>query len=434
MAIPEEIDMPLIIFGIAFLVFLLIGVPVSISLGGAAMAYVFALGDLSPTMLVMTSFSGITSYPLLAIPLFILGGNLMSAGGLTKDLVSFTRKLLGSISGGLGLATILASAIFSAISGAAVATVVAIGMIMLPAMKEAGYEDEVAAGITATASCMGPIIPPSVPFILYGVIANVSIGKLFLGGVIPGLMLGAGLMIYIYFVAKKRGYPRQKAATLKEILVSAWYALPALFMPILIMGGILGGIFTPTEAAGVLVFYSLIVGAFLKRELKWKDLPRILLDTGKDSAMVLFLLALSEPFSWVIASEQLPQIMINLISNISSSPLVVLLLINILLLIIGIPMETAPAIAIVTPVLAPIAMQLGIDPVHMGIVVCFNLVLGLVTPPVGAVLFVTCGMTGMSLERLSKGVWPAFFIALAVLVLITYVPAFTTFLPNLLMK
>lgn len=426
--------MPLIIFGIAFLVFLLIGVPVSISLGGAAMAYVFALGDLSPTMLVMTSFSGITSYPLLAIPLFILGGNLMSAGGLTKDLVSFTRKLLGSISGGLGLATILASAIFSAISGAAVATVVAIGMIMLPAMKEAGYEDEVAAGITATASCMGPIIPPSVPFILYGVIANVSIGKLFLGGVIPGLMLGAGLMIYIYFVAKKRGYPRQKAATLKEILVSAWYALPALFMPILIMGGILGGIFTPTEAAGVLVFYSLIVGAFLKRELKWKDLPRILLDTGKDSAMVLFLLALSEPFSWVIASEQLPQIMINLISNISSSPLVVLLLINILLLIIGIPMETAPAIAIVTPVLAPIAMQLGIDPVHMGIVVCFNLVLGLVTPPVGAVLFVTCGMTGMSLERLSKGVWPAFFIALAVLVLITYVPAFTTFLPNLLMK
>lgn len=426
--------MPLIIFGIAFVGLLAIGVPVSIGLGGAAMAYVFALGDLSPTMLIMTTFSGMTAYPLLAIPLFILGGNLMSGGGLTKDLVGFTRKLLGSVTGGLGLATILASAIFAAISGAAVATVVAIGMVMLPAMKEAGYDDEVAAGITATASCMGPIIPPSVPFILYGVIANVSIGKLFLGGAIPGIMLGAGLMIYMYFIAKKRKYPRQPRASLKEILRSGFQALPALFMPVLIMGGILAGMFTPTEAAGVLVAYSLIVGMFLKKELKWKHLPKILLDTGKDSAMVLLLLALSEPFSWVIASEQLPLTMINFISGISSSPIVILLLINVLLIIIGIPMETAPAIAIVTPVLAPIAIQLGIDPVHMGVIVCFNLVLGLITPPVGAVLFVTCGMTGISLEKLSKGVWPPFFIALAVLLLVTYIPALTTFLPNLLMK
>jgi C4-dicarboxylate transporter DctM subunit len=205
-------------------------------------------------------------------------------------------------------------------------------------------------------------------------------------------------------------------------------------MPVLIMGGILAGIFTPTEAAGILVVYSLIVGVFLKKELKWKQLPKILLESGKDSAMVLLLLALSEPFSWVIAVEQLPQVMITLISSISSSPIVVLLLINILLIIIGIPMETAPAIAIVTPVLAPIAIQMGIDPVHMGVIVCFNLVLGLITPPVGAVLFVTCGMTGMSLEKLSKGIWPPFFIALAVLLLITYVPALTTFLPNLLMK
>jgi len=281
---------------------------------------------------------------------------------------------------------------------------------------------------------MGPIIPPSVPFILYGVIANVSIGKLFLGGAIPGIMLGAGLMIYMYFIAKKRKYPRQPRASLKEILRSGFQALPALFMPVLIMGGILAGMFTPTEAAGVLVAYSLIVGMFLKKELKWKHLPKILLDTGKDSAMVLLLLALSEPFSWVIASEQLPLTMINFISGISSSPIVILLLINVLLIIIGIPMETAPAIAIVTPVLAPIAIQLGIDPVHMGVIVCFNLVLGLITPPVGAVLFVTCGMTGMSLEKLSKGVWPPFFIALAVLLLVTYIPALTTFLPNLLMK
>jgi len=426
--------MPLFIFGIAFVGLLAIGVPVSIGLGGAAMAYVFALGDLSPTMLVMTTFSGMTAYPLLAIPLFILGGNLMSAGGLTKDLIKFARKLLGSVSGGLGLATILASAIFAAISGAAVATAVAIGMVMIPAMKEAGYDEEVAAGVTATASCMGPIIPPSVPFILYGVIANVSIGKLFLGGVIPGFMLGFGLMFYMYFVAKKRKYPKQERSTLKEIIFSAWQALPALFMPVIIMGGIMGGAFTPTEAAGVLVIYSIIIGIFLKKELKWKDIPKILLNSGKDSAMVLLLLALSEPFSWVIASEQIPQLMLNIIQSFSTSPIVVLFLINILLIIIGIPMETAPAIAIVAPVIAPIAIQLGIDPVQMGVVVCFNLVLGLITPPVGAVLFVTCGMTGMKIEKLAKGIWPPFFIAIAVLVLITYIPSLTTFLPNLLMK
>ena len=426
--------MPLFIFGIAFVGLLAIGVPVSIGLGGAAMAYVFALGDLSPTMLVMTTFSGMTAYPLLAIPLFILGGNLMSAGGLTKDLIKFARKLLGSVSGGLGLATILASAIFAAISGAAVATAVAIGMVMIPAMKEAGYDEEVAAGVTATASCMGPIIPPSVPFILYGVIANVSIGKLFLGGVIPGFMLGFGLMFYMYFVAKKRKYPKQERSTLKEIIFSAWQALPALFMPVIIMGGIMGGAFTPTEAAGVLVIYSIIIGIFLKKELKRKDIPKTLLNSGKDSAMVLLLLALSEPFSWVIASEQIPQLMLNIIQSFSTSPIVVLFLINILLIIIGIPMETAPAIAIVAPVIAPIAIQLGIDPVQMGVVVCFNLVLGLITPPVGAVLFVTCGMTGMKIEKLAKGIWPPFFIAIAVLVLITYIPSLTTFLPNLLMK
>ena len=426
--------MPLIIFGTAFVGLLALGVPVSIGLGGAAMAYVFALGDLSPTMLVMTTFSGMTAYPLLAIPLFILGGNIMSAGGLTRDLVWFTRKLIGSVSGGLGLATVFASAIFAAISGAAVATVVAIGMIMLPAMKQGGYDDEVAAGVTATASCMGPIIPPSIPFILYGVIANVSISALFLGGVVPGLILGAGLMIYIYAVAKRRNYPREPRASFKEILAATWKALPALMMPLLIMGGIMTGLFTPTEAAGVLCVYALVIGLFLKRELKLGDLPRILLASGKDSAMVLLLLAFSEPFSWVIASEQFPQMMINLISSVSSSPIVMLLLVNLLLLLIGIPMETAPAIAIVTPVVAPIAVQMGVDPVQMGVIVCFNLVLGLITPPVGAVLFVTCGMTGMKLEKLAKGVWPPFFIALAVLALITYLPDLTTFLPNLLKK
>jgi len=373
------------------------------------------------------------SFPLLAIPLFMLAGNLMNEGGLTRDLVRFARLVLGHVSGGLGLATILASAIFAAISGAAVATAVAIGVVMIPAMKEAGYDEEVSAAVTATASCMGPIIPPSIPFIMYGVIANVSIGALFLGGVVPGLLLAAGLMLYMYYVAKKRNYPREKKASIKEIAAGAWKALPALLMPVIIMGGILGGAFTPTEAAGVVTVYALLVGGVFYRKIKWRRIPDILLRSGVESAMVMLLLGLSEPFAWIIAAEQIPQLIIQAIGQISSSPYVVLFLINILLILVGIPLETAPAITIVTPVIAPMAAQLGIDPVHLGIVVCFNLVLGLVTPPVGAVLFAICSIANMSLEKLTKGIWIPFFIALGVLALITYIPALTTFLPRALM-
>lgn len=421
-------------FGISFVALLAIGIPISIALGGSAMIYVLLQEDLSLTMLVQTTFAGMSSFPLLAIPLFMLAGNFMNEGGLTRDLVRFARLVLGHISGGLGLATILASAIFAAISGAAVATAVAIGMVMIPAMKEAGYEDEVSAAVTATASCMGPIIPPSIPFIMYGVIANVSIGALFLGGVVPGLLLGAGLMSYMYYIAKKRNYPREKKATFGEILKGAWQALPALLMPVIIMGGILGGAFTPTEAAGVVAVYAFLVGAFFYRKIKLKRIPDLLLASGLESAMVMLLLGLSEPFSWIIAAEQIPQMIINAIGQVSTSPYVVLLLVNILLIIVGIPLETAPAITIVTPVLAPMAAQLNIDPIHLGIVICFNLVLGLITPPVGAVLFAICSVANMSLEKLSKGIWIPFFIALGVLGLITYIPALTTFLPRLLMK
>jgi len=413
-----------------FILLLAVGIPIAIGLGGSAMLYVLLHGDLSPTMLIQTTFAGMASFPLLAIPLFMLAGNLMNEGGLTRDLVRFARLILGHISGGLGLATILASAIFAAISGAAVATAVAIGMVMIPAMKEAGYDEELSAAVTATASCMGPIIPPSIPFIMYGVIANVSIGSLFLGGVVPGLMLAAGLMLYMYYVARRRNYPREKRATIAELAGGTRKALPALLMPVIIMGGILGGAFTPTEAAGVVVVYALVVGGVFFRKIKWSRLPHILLESGIESAMVMLLLGLSEPFAWIIAAEQIPQLIIDGIGHISTSPYVILLLINLLLILVGIPLETAPAITIVTPVLAPMAAKLGMDPIHLGIVVCFNLVLGLITPPVGAVLFAVCSLSGLSVERLSRGIWVPFFIALLVLALITYIPALTTFLPK----
>jgi C4-dicarboxylate transporter DctM subunit len=363
----------------------------------------------------------------------MLAGNLMNAGGITPVLVNFARMLLGHIRGGLGHATIFACAVFAAISGAAVATAVAIGVVMIPAMKKAGYDEDVAAALTSSASCMGPIIPPSIPFIIYGVSANVSIGALFLGGVFPGILLGLALMLYMSWEATVRKYPRDPRVPIKEILVAAWKALPALFMPVLIMGGILTGMFTPTEAAGVTVVYAAVVGFLIYRKLTLKTLPDVLLKAGLESGMVMLLIAMSEPFAWIVAVDQIPQLVIEFLSKLTTSPYLIMMLVNVFLLILGIPIETAPALVIVTPVLAPVAAGLGIDPVHIGIVICLNLVLGLITPPVGAVLFAVCGISSISIDRLGRAIWKPFVVTLIVLAIVTYVPWLSTFLPRTFM-
>jgi tripartite ATP-independent transporter DctM subunit len=421
------------VFLIAFVILMAIGLPIAIAMGGSALLYIVMQGNISPTLLVQTTFAGMGSFPLLAIPLFILAGNLMNEGGITDDLVAFARLLMGHISGGLGLATILACAVFASVSGSAVATAVAIGTVMLPAMRAVGYDDDVSASVTATSACMGPLIPPSIPFIIYGVIAQVSIGSLFMAGVIPGLMLGAALMVYMYVVARRRGYPQEPKAGGMEIVKGISRALPSLVMPVVIIGGIWGGVFTPTEAAGIAVVYAFLVGLSYRR-LKISRLYTILLTSGLESAVVMILLGLSEPFAWVVAAEQVPVKLMTTLSEWSTSPTMFLILVNIILLVIGIPMETAPAITIVTPVLAPLADKMGIDPVHFGIIVCFNLVLGLITPPVGGVLFSICGTSGLSLERLSRGIWIPFLIAVGVLLIVTFVPSLSTYLPNLLLK
>ena len=292
----------------AFILLLCVSAPITVALGGCSLVYALISGKAPITTLIQTIFGGLATFPLLAIPLFMLAGNLMSEGGLTPDLVRFARLLLGHIRGGLGHATILACAIFAAISGAAVTTAVAIGVVMIPAMKKAGYDDGTAAALTSTAACLGPIIPPSIPFIIYGVSANVSIAGLFLGGVLPGIVLAGALMVYMYIVATKRDYPRDPKTPGKEILVAACKALPALFMPVLIMGGILSGMFTPTEAAGVTVFYAAVMGAFYYRKLNFKNLPKVLLASGLESGMVMLLIAMSEPFAWFVAVDQIPQL------------------------------------------------------------------------------------------------------------------------------
>lgn len=421
------------VFALSFIGLLCVSAPITVALGGSALAYALISGNLPITTIIQTTFGGLATFPLLAIPLFMLAGNLMNEGGITADLVRFARLMLGHIRGGVGLATILACAIFSAITGAAVATAVAIGVVMIPAMKKMGYDEEVGAALTCTASCMGPIIPPSIPFIIYGVTANVSIGALFLGGVFPGLLLGGALMIYMYWLAVKRDYPRDPKTPFKEVLIAGWKALPALLMPIIIMGGILSGMFTPTEAGGVVVVYAVLIGTFVYRRLTLKSIPKVLLNAGLESGMVMLLIALSEPFAWIISADQIPQHLIDWIFSVTTSPIMILLLINIFLLLLGIPIETAPALVIVTPVLAPIAASLGIDPVHIGIVICLNLVLGLITPPVGAVLFAVCAVGNVTIDQLSKAIWPPFLVSLVVLAIVTYVPWLSTFLPKLFM-
>lgn len=421
-------------FFIVFALLLLTGIPIAIALGGTALSYLLLKGDISLTMLVQTTFAGMASFPLLAIPLFMLAGAIMNESGITRDLVRIARLMTGRIRGGLGIAAIMACAVFAAISGSAVATAVAIGAVAIPAMRDSGYDEDVSAAVTATASCMGPIIPPSIPFIIYGVIANVSIGALFLAGIIPGLLLGLGLMAYMYLVARRRNYPLEKSPGPGRATEGGWRAVPALLMPLIIMGGILGGVFTPTEAAGIAVVYALLVGTIIYRGIRISRLPGVFMGAGLETAMVMLLLGLSEPFAWVVAVEQVPLKMLEALSSVGQDPLVVLLMINAALILIGIPLETAPALTIVTPVLAPLALQMGVDPIHMGVVVVFNLVLGLITPPVGAVLFSVCGISGVSLERLSRAVWVPFMIGLAVLILITAIPSLSTWLPSLLMK
>ncbi len=422
-------------FLMTFVVLLCLGTPIALVLSGSALAYFLVAGASSPAVLVQTVFSGLQVYPLLAVPLFILAGNLMAESGMLQDLINFSRKLVGHMSGGLGLVTMVTVTFFGAICGAAVAAAVAIGGIMLPAMKQAGYDEGYAAGLVAVGSLTNPLIPPSVAMIQYAVIANLSIASLFVAGIIPGCVLGLSLGLYAYVVAKRRGYPvADRGPTFKEFIVTTVKASPALMMPVLVFGGIVLGWYTPTEAAGISVLYAVVVGVAIYKGLKLSKMPKLLLQAAMESSVVMLLLGMSEPASWIVAVERIPEVIINLVATVNADPWVILLFINIALLLIGIPLETAPAIAILAPVLAPLAGPLGIDPIQLALVVIFNLIIGLVTPPVGGVLFAVCAVGNIRLEKISKAVVIPFFIAVLVLFMMTYIPAMTLYLPHLLLK
>jgi len=422
----------LTILGLTFLVASVIGVPIAFGLGLAAAAAVVAWGQVPLWLLPQRMFTGVDSFVFMAIPFFILAGELMCTSGILDRLVKFTDALVGHIRGGLAHVNIVASMIFAGISGSAVADAAALGAILIPSMTKE-YDVDFGSGVCAGASTIGPIIPPSIPMVIYALAAGgVSIAGLFLAGIIPGILMGLGMMVIAYVIAGRRGYPvRPRSLSVRDLLVRLWQVIPALLMPIIIVGGILGGIFTATEAAAVAVAYAVLVGFLITKELKWRDIPPALLKAGITTSVVFMLIATSNVVSWLLTTQQVPRLIAQFLRDTAPSPWVFLLIVNIFLLIVGCLIDLSAAIIMFVPILAPVAIAYGVDPLHFGFIVVLNLVIGLLTPPVGVCLFVVAGIAGISLERLVRAVWPFLLWQLAILALVTYVPAVCTAIPRL---
>ncbi|MBD1381444.1 TRAP transporter large permease [Metabacillus arenae] len=421
--------MALILF-LSFLILLFLGVPIAFSLGISSLVYL-VMADIPLNIISQKMFSGINSFVLLCIPGFILAGNLMNYGGITDRIIQFANNFIGHIRGGLGLATVGSSMGFAGISGTALAETASIGSVMIPAMKKAGYDAGFSAAVTSSSSTVGPIIPPSLPLIIIGTMASLSIGDLFLAGAIPGVILGIGLLIVTYFISVKRNYPKGPRQPVKVVVKSFFSAFWALFMTFVILYGILGGIFTPTEASIVAVLYAFVVGLFIYKELKIKDIPKILLDSMVGTASIMILVGLANLFGWILVSEHIPPMVADLILSISTNPIIVILLINLLLLFVGMFMETIAAIVILFPVLLPIADHIGMDPIHFGVMMVLNLIIGLSTPPVGVCLYVASSIGKVPVGRTVKELMPFIAVSLFVLLLVSYIPQLTLYLPSL---
>lgn len=424
----------LLVFLVSLFFFIFLGVPIFMSLGLSSLCiWLWHFGTLEPSILIQKMFIGIDSFPLMAIPFFMLAGELMNTGGVSRRLVGFAQCLIGWVRGGLGFAVVLASMFIAAILGSASASAAMIGMVMIPAMVERGYETDFSAALVASAGSIGPIIPPSIPFIIYGVIGEVSIAKLFVGGYIPGIFMGLSFMAYTYFFARKRGYPSESFPTLKSFVSSFKEAFLTLLLPVIIMGGILGGIFTPTEAAVVAVVYAFLVGTFVYREIKWKDLSGIFLRAANSTAMVLMVMSTATLLSWVLTLERVPQTVTKALLAVSPSPIVFLLLVNAFMIIVGMFLDAVSALTILTPVLLPAAKALNIDPVLFGVLLAVNLSIGVLTPPVGLNLYVVSSIAKLDLVRISKAVLPFIALITAVILIMIFFPATVTYLPNRLL-
>ncbi len=421
------------IFGV-LVFFIMIGLPIAVSMGLTAVIFFVALGETDVLcMIPARMYSSTTSFTLLAIPFFILTGNLMNAGGITNRLFRFAHNLVGHLKGGLGHVVVVSAMIFAGMTGAAVAEAAAIGTVGLEGMTKRGFDRKFSTAIIASASTIGPVIPPSIPLVIYGSITGTSIGRLFLGGFIPGFLMGIALMIIVYIVSGQRGYPREKRATLRELMDSTLGALSAVLTPVIIIGGMVSGIFTPTEASVGATVYALILTMFIYKEVKLKDLPKILWETLESSVRVLFIISAAGIFGWLLIHQRVPETVIKGLLSLSGNPWIVLLIINIILLILGCFMEGISVLLLTIPVFVPVITKLGIDPVHFGLIMTLNSMIGLLTPPVGMVLYTMSSISRIPVWDLAHELRWHMVALMVVLGLVTQVPGFTTFVPNLLM-
>lgn len=419
------------LLAIVFFLTLALGIPVAFCLALTSLVVLLVLGGIPLYLIPQRMFTGMDSFPLMAVPFFIMAGELMNSAGITQSIVRFATALVGSIRGGLAHVNVVASMFFAGISGSAVADTAALGSILIPAMEEDGYDTTFSAAVTAASAVIGPVIPPSIPMVIFAMVSPVSVAGLFLAGIVPGVLIGFGLMVVSYFVARKHDYgTKRPMATLREIIESLRSAIIPLLMPIIILGGILSGVFTATEAAAIAVAYAILVGFGVLRTLKVKDLPGIFFRSMVTTSTILIVMACANIFSWILSTQQIPQLVGQAIGSLTNNPWVLLLLINIILFILGCFLEGIAAIIIMVPILLPLANATGIDPLHFGIVVVMNLMIGLITPPLGLCLFVGCSVASVDLTKLIRASTPFLAVEIVTLLIVTYWPSLILFIPH----
>lgn len=406
------------------------GLPVAFALALGCMVYL-TVGNIDIAIVAQRMIFGIDSFLLLSVPFFILAAEVMNTTGTTRRIFQFAHSLVGHIPGGLAHVNVVNSMIFAGMSGSAIADAAGVGMMEVEAMAEAGYPRPYAAALSAATSTIGPIIPPSIPMVIYASIAQVSVGALFLGGVAPGILMGLAMMALVYRQALQRGFPRDPRATLHEFLQSLWRAIPPLLTPVILLGGIYTGVFTPTEAAASAVLYALALGSVVYREIHWRDIPRLLLRVVENTAVVMFIVTMASVFGWILAREQIPQAIAGFFLDVTRNPVWMMVILNVLFLILGMFMETLAIMLIFFPIVVPIIQAVGIDPVHFGVVAVLNLMIGLLTPPFGMLLFLMSGLTKLPMAAILRELVPYIVILIVTLFLISLVPQLVLFVPGL---
>ncbi|QTF93204.1 TRAP transporter large permease [Halomonas sp. BM-2019] len=428
-----SIEMVGLVLAGAMVLLIAIGLPVAFAIILASFAVIFLQGHINPVIAAQRIYSGMDSFSLMAIPFFLLAGSIMVAGGLSRRLIDFANALVGRFTGGLAISNVMSSIMFGGVSGSAVADTSAMGRTYIPAMVQAGYDRKFSIGLTAASSPISPLIPPSIAWIVYAFITDQSVIRMFIAGVVPGLFWALALMMTAYYIAKKRNYPTSAPATIKEIGVAFWKALPAIMMPVIILVGIRMGVFTVTEASVLAVIYSLVISTLVYRDMSLRSLIDAVRSSVRMTASVMIILAAAALFAWILSSHHIPNTLAGWMQETVRSPLLFLLMINVLLLFIGTFMEVNAAKVMLLPVLFPIAVGLGIDPIHFGVIITVNLCLGLITPPIGIVLALASKIGGVSIEEGTRGVTVFFIVGLVVLAVLTLVPVLSTGLPDLVL-